>query len=678
VPFLPWGVRVQMDTGISGEGAFRPPPPLPEGIKKDVLKEPEDSALFKKPKTGDELKVHYVGTLEDGTQFDSSRDRGEPITFTLGKGQVIKGWDLAFATMRKGELSRITIPPEYAYGEAGSPPAIPPKAVLTFEVELISWVAIDDVFGDGNAEKSRLQDGEGWNNPKKGQEVCVSVKATAQDGSVIVESKSQDYTLGSESLGELSVLADKVLSDMLKGERCSIACIKDYLYKGSAHGEVKVEFVLEEMYEISDVSFLSDDSVMKKIVKEGEGHETPKDSANVTLTVQAAVDAKGAALPGFVGQKELNFMLGGGEVSDAVEAAAAQMKKGERALVTCTKPSACCDERLGLKDISADKVVLTLEMIDFKKGIDSERWNMGPEEKVIIASMKKDGGAKLFKAKRFELALQKYKGVTEMLSSLDNFSNEQKEEANELKGASELNKAACYLQLGDPTSALSTCNGILKTDRHNVKALFRRAKAHYERGEHVEAEKDLIRVSELDSSNTDAKNLLAHVKRAQKVADKASKATFAKMCDGFGKIGSGREKDNKQPEKKEEPKEQEYVTPKDKVNVTFRVEHKTQEGELVRVVGSTEALGVWEFDKGIPMRRTAPKQDWDAISRGKAPVESHIWEGTLELSEADGRTEYRYAVRGPGGDRLEAGDKHILQLSSMGGSRMTSRDEWRN
>jgi peptidylprolyl isomerase len=88
-------------------------------------------------KKGDTVSVHYTGTFKDGTKFDSSRDRGQPITFRLGTGRVIKGWDMGIDGMKVGGKRKLVIPYELAYGEQGRPPKIPPKAELHFDVELV-------------------------------------------------------------------------------------------------------------------------------------------------------------------------------------------------------------------------------------------------------------------------------------------------------------------------------------------------------------------------------------------------------------------------------------------------------------------------------------------------------------------------------------------------------------
>lgn len=89
------------------------------------------------PKPGDEVTVHYVGTLTNGKKFDSSRDRGQPFEFKLGDGKVIKGWDQGVVGMRVGGKRKLVIPSDLGYGAAGSPPTIPPNAGLKFDVELL-------------------------------------------------------------------------------------------------------------------------------------------------------------------------------------------------------------------------------------------------------------------------------------------------------------------------------------------------------------------------------------------------------------------------------------------------------------------------------------------------------------------------------------------------------------
>jgi len=89
------------------------------------------------PKTGQKVIVHYTGWLTDGTKFDSSVDRGRPFDFTIGQGQVIKGWDEGVATMKIGGKRKLTIPAELGYGARGAGGLIPPGATLIFEVELL-------------------------------------------------------------------------------------------------------------------------------------------------------------------------------------------------------------------------------------------------------------------------------------------------------------------------------------------------------------------------------------------------------------------------------------------------------------------------------------------------------------------------------------------------------------
>ena len=91
------------------------------------------------PKKGSSVRVYYSGMLDDGMIFDTNTTKkGKPLTFTLGVGKVIRGWDEAVLEMSLGELARVVIEPEWAYGAKGSPPTIPPNATLTFDIELLS------------------------------------------------------------------------------------------------------------------------------------------------------------------------------------------------------------------------------------------------------------------------------------------------------------------------------------------------------------------------------------------------------------------------------------------------------------------------------------------------------------------------------------------------------------
>ena len=107
---------------------------LPDGLQyQDVV-----VGTGKAAASGDTIVVDYSGYLADGTEFDSSINRGQPFTFTLGQGQVIKGWDEGIVGMKVEGERKLIIPPALAYGVQGYPPTIPPNATLTFDVKLLA------------------------------------------------------------------------------------------------------------------------------------------------------------------------------------------------------------------------------------------------------------------------------------------------------------------------------------------------------------------------------------------------------------------------------------------------------------------------------------------------------------------------------------------------------------
>ncbi|KAJ4938426.1 hypothetical protein JOQ06_003046 [Pogonophryne albipinna] len=184
------------------------------GVSKLVKREGTGTEL---PMTGDKVFVHYVGTLLDGSPFDSSRDKEDKFSFELGKGQVIKAWDIGVATMKVGELCQFICKPEYAYGSAGCPPKIPPNATLVFEVELFDFRGEDITEGeDGGIIRRIITKGEGYSKPNEGASVDVTVEGS-YEGRVFDEREIKFEIGDGEGLG-LPVGVEKAIIAMEQGE----------------------------------------------------------------------------------------------------------------------------------------------------------------------------------------------------------------------------------------------------------------------------------------------------------------------------------------------------------------------------------------------------------------------------------------------------------------------------
>jgi len=191
------------------EGNFEDPEPGPNavditpnkdrGVMKEIKREgrvsPHTISRLSTPWTGDRVYVHYVGTLADGTKFDSSRDRKERFAFNVGKSEVIRGWDLGVATMKKGEVAVFHIKAEYGYGSIGSPPKIPGGATLMFEIELFDFHGEDMTKDKDMGVVKRIKiSGDGYDQPNDGSQVNLDVKGYY--GADLFDNRTVDFEVG--------------------------------------------------------------------------------------------------------------------------------------------------------------------------------------------------------------------------------------------------------------------------------------------------------------------------------------------------------------------------------------------------------------------------------------------------------------------------------------------------
>jgi len=398
------------------------------GVKKKLLVKGEG---WEKPPKGSEVHVHYVGTLLDGTKFDSSRDRGEPFVFKLGQGQVIKGWDLGVATMRKGEKAILTCKPEYAYGSQ-SQGKIPANSTLQFEVELLNWV------------------------------------------------------------------------------------------------------------EETDVSSKKDGSVMKKVVKAGEGYDTPAEGTTVTVDYclkdgDNVIEEK----------KDAQFIIGDEMVPLGVDEMVASMKKNEEARAILKG----CPE----KGIAADhKVICTATLKEFVKAKAS--YELKADELIPAAEACRQEGNKFYTEKRVTIAEKRYKRALGFLDAEYSMNAEQKAAAKKAKIPCQLNIAACEMYLKNYRAAIEACNKALEIDSANGKARLRKAKALFHLREWEDAKALLEILVDDEPDNAEAKKELANVKKVMHDDEVKQRAHYKDM---FSRMRQMEEEDAKAKKAAEEAEKKE-------------------------------------------------------------------------------------------------------------------------
>eukprot|EP01018_Ginkgo_biloba_P006053 Gb_32866 [translate_table: standard] len=506
-----------------------------QGLQKLVLKEGES---WQTPYTGYEVEVHYTGTLVDGTPFDSSWDKGIPFRFKLGQGQVIKGWDQGIATMKKGERAVLTIPPELAYGQAGSPPIIPPNATLKFDVEMISWTSVKDVCKDGGLLKKIIKEGERWAYPKEEDEVLVKYEVRLEDGTVA--SKSEEGVEFYVKDGYFCPALGKAVKTMRKGEQATLMVKPQYGFgdRGSkAIGNMvsvppnsTLNLDLELVSWKTVVEITDEKKVLKKILKEGEGYEKLKEGAVVKVKYTGRLENGTVFEKKGSDEEPFEFIIFEEQVIEGLDRAVMTMKKGEVAVVTVTSDYGYKDTETqrDLAIVPPDSTLIyEVELVSFVK--EKESWDMETHEKIEAAGKNKEEGNALFKLGKYWRASKKYDKAAKYIEYDNAFREEEKQQAKSLKITCNLNNAACKLKLKEYKQAAILCSKVVEVDSKNVKALYRRAQAYIETLDLDQAESDIKKALEIDPNNRDVKLEYKTLKEKQKECSKKEAKLYGNM-----------------------------------------------------------------------------------------------------------------------------------------------------
>ncbi|XP_036321003.1 FK506-binding protein 59-like [Rhagoletis pomonella] len=219
------------------------------GVLKEIIK---DGQGDEHPLNGCKVSLHYTGRLVDGTVFDSSVER-EPFEFDLGKGHVIKAFDMGVATMKLNEKCFLTCAPEYAYGVAGSPPSIPPNSTLIFELEMLGWHGEDvSPNKDGSIERYIIESSDKKRSPGEG--ALVKVHLTGKYNGNTFEDRDVEFDYGEGCDCEVIEGVEIALEKMTVGETSRLKIHGKYAFgiKGNDHFNIPPNSTVEYIVKLID------------------------------------------------------------------------------------------------------------------------------------------------------------------------------------------------------------------------------------------------------------------------------------------------------------------------------------------------------------------------------------------------------------------------------------------
>ncbi|KAJ6730164.1 PEPTIDYL-PROLYL CIS-TRANS ISOMERASE [Salix viminalis] len=478
------------------------------GIKKKLLKR---GLGWETPEFNDEVTVHYVGTLLDGTKFDSTIDRDSSVTMKLGQGEVVAGLDHGIITMKKGEHALFTLPPELGFGVAGRD-TVPANSFVRFEVELVSWIKVVDVSKDGGIIKKIVEKGEKHERPGDLDEVLVKYQVALSDGTIVAKTPEEGIEFYVKD-GHLCAALPKATMTMKRGEKVKLVVQPQYAFGQEGkdasdaihpvppNSTLQIDLELISFKPVIDVT--GDAKVFKKIMKEGEGSLVANEGASVTISYTARLE-DGAVFErkGIDDGQPLQFITDEEQVIAGLDRAVATMKKGERAILT-VKPEYGFGNIETKRDLAivppSSILVYEVEMLDFIK--EKKPWEMNNQEKIKAAETKKEEGNLLFKSGKYLRAGKKYDKAASYVGEEEVFGDDEQKLVTALRVTCWLNKAACSLKLNDFKGAIKLCSKVLDIEFYNVKALYRRAQALIEAADLVSADMDIKKALEVDPHN---------------------------------------------------------------------------------------------------------------------------------------------------------------------------------
>lgn len=249
------GLAVEPDTSITAidwsTNAQDVTPAKNGGVLKIIIEEGIDNEF---PVEGDTVSVSYDGFYEDGRAFDCSHNENNPYEFVIGKGNVIKAWDLGLSTMRLNEKSVFFCRPAYAYGIDGFPPLIPGSANIIFRIKVLQFKGEDITkLKDGGIRKSILEKGEGLQGPNDGGTCTVHFRGKC--GGRLFDDRTCEFVMGEG--GDFGIVSglEYALKHFRRGERSRLEIVAKYGYGASGHREYGIPPNADLFYEVTMINF---------------------------------------------------------------------------------------------------------------------------------------------------------------------------------------------------------------------------------------------------------------------------------------------------------------------------------------------------------------------------------------------------------------------------------------